>query len=631
MLAIHCDAEELIHKDIQSALYKLTSSKQSERLLWPTFDLYTLAEKEFPDLHVSIEAAPRWSELISDDLLEELNKSEEKQKERDRLEKYLKKSMFLANDNQFKPVSELLDSQFSEEEEKLRADFAPDSVLLSRYYDQRAAAFFRFARPQMKASIEMLEKWTLVAADFDKQKGVLRYLLKGKLSEELADFLKAKLACTWLNMINKDSDHFSGWNRNDIAKVLFKLLPADNAFELFNKSNEPIVGPYPIEELDPNIVLNNVYNWWSQNKKQLLADFNKKTYPIGAFPELDNGENINRDGWLTLLLLGALHTVGRAKDVQHRDSIKYFKDHGWWNIFIQENPQDTPEQWMYVLDDYFNTQFHSVQYESWMMRFVTIYRFASWLDDYANIWLALSHHSSRFSLESVLNTANSPLHAGGGSYAPMLSRTLGIGANFILRELIRNNVLGKAAAIVSSEHCYVPTKRVRELMSQVGVKIDEEYAEIAQSKDIYDFIVKYLGKEKATFDLCFDIPFQFIARDPQLEQRLFSNTPLHSSEVKSSSASEMPDWAWDLTENPGYFINLVDQHGLPEPIVGYEILGEDGSVIFELELAWQEIKVGITLENDYQQVMTAQKLGWQIFEVDELEFEMIHFLSLFNQ
>jgi hypothetical protein len=246
--------------------------------------------------------------------------------------------------------------------------------------------------------------------------------------------------------------------------------------------------------------------------------------------------------------------------------------------------------------------------------------------------MAVNNQSEQFSLEDVLNPATSSVYAGGGVSAPRLSRALGIGANFMLRELVRNGVLDGASAIVSSEHCFVPHLRVRQLLNELGMQLDEEHAYINQSQEIYEFISFHIGKEKAIFDSSFDIPFQFISRDIQLQQKLFSNTPIESNFVPIDGLMDSPAWAWDLLENSPFFVALVKDNNLLEPTVGYELCDSDGSVLLELELAWEHNKVGVVINDDDQYwdvIKIVQELGWHVFTVDELEDGLDQFLACF--
>ena len=164
------------------------------------------------------------------------------------------------------------------------------------------------------------------------------------------------------------------------------------------------------------------------------------------------------------------------------------------------------------------------------------------------------------------------------------------------------------------------------------MQLDEDSADINQSKEIYDFISNHLGKDKATFDFSFDIPFQIISRDLQLQQQLFSNTLIESNFVPIDGLMNSPAWAWDLLENIPFFVDFVKTNNLPEPIVGYELDDTNGQVLLELELAWEAKKVGIVIDEAYEcwdQIQVAQSLDWQVFTVDELEDELDRFLDRF--
>ncbi|MES5265449.1 DEAD/DEAH box helicase [Priestia megaterium] len=55
------------------------------------------------------------------------------------------------------------------------------------------------------------------------------------------------------------------------------------------------------------------------------------------------------------------------------------------------------------------------------------------------------------------------------------------------------------------------------------------------------------------------------------------------------------------------------------PVVGYEVQGESGAVIGELELAWEDKKAGILLEEDETVVEWLNRKKWCVFLVEELE------------
>jgi hypothetical protein len=113
---------------------------------------------------------------------------------------------------------------------------------------------------------------------------------------------------------------------------------------------------------------------------------------------------------------------------------------------------------------------------------------------------------------------------------------------------------------------------------------------------------------------------------------LFSNTPIKSSFVPIDGLRDYPAWAWDLLDNIPFYVALVKDNNLPVPTVGYELCDSDGSVLLELELAWEHNKVGVVINDDDQYwdvIKIVQELGWHVFTVDELEDGLDQFLACF--
>src|SRR5205085_1798908 len=104
--------------------------------------------------------------------------------------------------------------------------------------------------------------------------------------------------------------------------------------------------------------------------------------------------------------------------------------------------------------------------------------------------------------------------------APPLTRALGMGASFVLRELVR---LGYVRNLHAYEHCYVAPLRVREMLISwrcaelVGA---EEMPGWQRSPLIHRFPCQNMAEEQADFDRCFDLPFVMLADDPELRERV---------------------------------------------------------------------------------------------------------------
>ena len=108
---------------------------------------------------------------------------------------------------------------------------------------------------------------------------------------------------------------------------------------------------------------------------------------------------------------------------------------------------------------------------------------------------------------------------GGYGYdTPAANRTIGIGACFVVRELVRMRILTKEHIY---PHCFVPIKRVRDFfVEELGCKEILTEPKLTASKVIHDFLVKHMGKEKATFNLAFDLPFLTLADHPNKKMEI---------------------------------------------------------------------------------------------------------------
>lgn len=173
---------------------------------------------------------------------------------------------------------------------------------------------------------------------------------------------------------------------------------------------------------------------------------------------------------------------------------------------------------MGVLDQYIDQQVDQQEYEQWMMRFPIIYKLSRHLDDYAELLIGLDRHRKRFDLAAVLQPWADPDQQGGGIGAAALPRTLGIGANFVVRELIRLEVID---SLHLREHAFVPYRRVRRLMAEMGSTAAESTEPRHRLSPIISaFVHEHLDTEKASFCGDFDIPLRIVAHNWKLQEEL---------------------------------------------------------------------------------------------------------------
>lgn len=430
---------------------------------------------------------------------------------------------FLSASGSVKRCKQLLSDRGSEDE-KRRWAFAPDHVRLSDQYKNEGTAFFLWCRDKLEAPADKLKEWIIQAADTDRRKAALRYLLEGELASQVVKSLHERgLAGSWLAAVDEDSDLLSDWEDIESRKrLVYQILKTPEESRIAFQNASRVEKKPKLDPIEPKAALERIYEWWIQARGEHLECYCRKTYPEGRLPNLkeDDAGNIDRSSWLLVLLLGGFHTMGRTLPEQHRTFIEVCQHHGWWEVFTAPKPAERFEDWMRVLDEYIDQQVDQQQYEQWMMRFPIIYKLSRHLDDYAELLLGLDRHRSRFDLAAVLQPWADSDQQGGGIGAAALPRTLGIGANFVIRELIRLGVIDSPHL---REHAFVPYRRVRRLIAEMGCT-DAESTEPGVSLVISDFLHQHVDVEKTSFCGDFDIPLRIVAGNVGLQQELLGRS-----------------------------------------------------------------------------------------------------------
>ena len=101
--------------------------------------------------------------------------------------------------------------------------------------------------------------------------------------------------------------------------------------------------------------------------------------------------------------------------------------------------------------------------------------------------------------------------------AAPIHRSLGIGANWLIRELSRNRVYTPSDTKLMAPYCWAPSRRVRRLLRKLDpnlhLKADKDVSPI-----VHDFVKQHLDAERALFDGDFDLPLQLITRGQHRER-----------------------------------------------------------------------------------------------------------------
>ncbi len=511
--------EEVITGSVFSGLKKVLPSFSEIKSQWKSLYLYDIL-RDYADNKRKI--TPNIGEIIGSLLNSAALKQEEFEKEKDQILSALRNYSFQAADGSFQSPNELFETtkhSLANPDEAKRASFAPDNYVLSSKYQGKSLEFFLACREKISIPIEDMAKWIVNAKSTAKRERGLRYLLDGEYGEKVAEILReSEKEGTWLYDLDTDSPYFQGWDEDDISELLYRKLPPIEQLCQLHEDRDEEAFELPEEELlryEPQEVLRRIFTWWTQNKDEYLEQYEKKIYPGGILPDLEEDDfgRINRASWLTLLSLSHFHTIGRQRDFQHRGFIEKCMQRGWWEVFAKEHPENRSDEWMRVLEEYIEEQVDVSEYEIWMNRFPAIYRFARWLDDYREVFMSLERQENLGGISGILKSKTNPVFQGGGVSAPPIEKSLGIGACFILRELRRKKILNTDQVV---PYCYVPVRRVRELCQTLGCRQITEDSVIDNSKNIYQFLSDNLGGGKATFFESYDIPLQILSENQDL-------------------------------------------------------------------------------------------------------------------
>ena len=476
--------------------------------------------------HIDPESADILGGIISKEFFEKLQATNEGLAEYADIKKALKEFRYQALDGGWYSSRKLLRSTSfgAGDDEPLRASFAPPEYLLAPSYTGAAIDFFITCRGDMVAGSETLAGWVL-AVETDQQKiGALEYFRNGELAEHVASALRYQgFEQSWLTELNLESSYFAGWQQEEIKEILFRIrmLPSPDDFERGLGGEGYYEQKTTIYFSPPDVAatLENIHSWWQENKDEYLIKYEKRTYP-DSFVSSNLAED-ERSAWLTLLMIGAFHTLGKAKPEQHRGFISKCQQNGWWEKFSQEKPREHPGKWMGVLEEYFDNQVADSKFEYWMRLFPVIYKFSRELEMYIAIFYELEKQGEDVNVQQILVSKTFADFQGGGVSAAPITSTLGMGVPFVLREMMRKGLFERNQTNIAP-YCFVPLGRVRNLFSKMGchdLESDESY--LIKSEIIHHFLCEHLGVDKANFHNSFDIPFQYIADDKSLQSQLF--------------------------------------------------------------------------------------------------------------
>ena len=458
------------------------------------------------------------------------------------------------------------------DDEPRRHKLAPPGCRLhTDYYVERneelpAVAFFLACRQHMEATAETLEQWVLAAKSVEERTAAIGYLADGELGERVAERVRER---DWLASVSNDSGIMNRLTEEQQRKLLRRLVPSERLQRVFadpdpdpdlpkpsapcgetdgyrSKEEEMIANilkeeamefeyEKPLEDdegvLCPDfsfttasgerLVWEHLGMWYheeSEVAEKYREEWRKKIerYKNLKYREgstLFTTKNCDREECLSV----ARQSFGRAQDQQHRGFIDRGYRDGWWREIAESIPPapDKIQPWLTRLERWSGAERFDQEFLHWERTLVDLYTITRWLTQYTELFRKLPsivREEGIISLKDVLRPSHSPVIRPLGLNAAPLDRSLGIGVNWLIRELARNGVYGPDDARLMAPYCWMPTERVRRLLTRLGMSNLSPNANPEDSREIHEFIVKHLREERARFGGDFDLPLQLITR-----------------------------------------------------------------------------------------------------------------------
>jgi hypothetical protein len=421
---------------------------------------------------------------------------------------------------EYTAASRLLVRTANSSEEKLIAAFAPSDRLLHSDYMYSGLDFFLVCREQRETvAVEDMVAWAEAADSDEKRQAVREYLGLGERKLVFANALRNSIVGTWMEQDEGIAQILrANSQQSRVEQALRNEISWD---DLSNDSIEKDILPRIANQNSVESILRSIYAQWEIEKEQRIRDYIRTTYPNGIELQLSADDDVEnnpekRSNWLTLLFIGAAHTMGYFKAGSHRNFIKLCQSEicqseSWWQTFAKPKPQENPDRWIAILDSYLDSPSDDMEYFHWMKNFVVVYQLSRYLKEYAiDIFCALNRQQQPLdSLNDFLEPKSSN-NLESGPVVPSLSKSLGMGAHFIVRELVRTGVIHGSAVKNIIPYCFVPTKNIRRTFYSLGCldSGDVDKWDDTHSKRIHDFLKSNLEDEQLLLD--FDLPFQYI-------------------------------------------------------------------------------------------------------------------------
>lgn len=387
------------------------------------------------------------------------------------------------------------------------AGFVPDEILLDPRYEEYSTAWSTI-RPYLASRIltaDELARWCLDAASTASRLAVVDWLSANLDAYSVWSLMRAwARADHWILELHAEHTLLARLDEQDRSLVLTRLGMATAA--------EPESNGFDTAD-EGTLDLDVIHAWWLTHRHDYLPAHDKALWPQRVDRMRLADEVIDRDTWMTLFSLGVFRRFGRVRNEQNRAFLDFLHSRGWWETITLIHPDQGPDQWMLILREYAEASQVSAEFEQWMDSFPRLYRVARWYNDYVDLFLGLDQRS-RQEARHLLTPGEDHSLSGSGIDAPTLRRTLHVGHNLVIRELLRAGVLQSE---VAQGKAFMPGQAMLDFLAGIG------YPNLDTSEEIHAMLVTELGSvERASFCGDYDIPLTLLAQDPALRHAVLA-------------------------------------------------------------------------------------------------------------
>jgi hypothetical protein len=346
-------------------------------------------------------------------------------------------------------------------EEQFRAAFAPDRYILDPEYIQSPEDLTLFIKLRMRHEIDaaIMASWFADLPE-EKRADAIYYLVYGDLHEKIVErIIQDNAKPDWLDSYDEvcrlleASGLREHWQSNTLLIALFP--------DRFNLLSETYTSEQPLSESVKHDFFRRLNEWWNEEdeRDKVIHLYEEKIWP-DWLREKGIKEGLvseSEDHWLALLVLGACQSLGMTTKEQHRNFLEKTHKNGWWDFFKKPD-EENDCYWMQILRDWQDNAVENLEFSRWMALFTNIYQLSRYLDIYKRLLrTAGKRPKETFQIECLLSPRIDPELTGAGKSFDAPPAPLNMGNHWILRELVR-------LEIIDGEHlypyCWVPSEKI---------------------------------------------------------------------------------------------------------------------------------------------------------------------------